>query len=439
VPASQPARSAQSASRRTDVADERGAARLGTELGNALSDGDIATAEGVLRRALAAGLPGPLILSRVIGPAMYEVGRRWEACGLSVADEHLATAACHQLLALVYEHLLVARPRSRSRVLLAGVEGELHSLGLRMAADVLEGAGYDVAYLGADVPSDALLDAVARFQPALVGLTATSAATAGIAAGLIAGLRGVDPGLAIVVGGQGFVPSSPVAPGVEILHDVEGLAETVERLAPMSAQSRAREARPETDAPIVVKASRPSHAAQFEATTASLAALTRRHATSAYGLRLDAMQDALTGLWNRRAFDDRIRELIADPASRPLSLLLIDLDGFKGINDEFGHQVGDAALQKVAGAMRRAARASDFVARLGGDEFVVLVPHASRADAARLAERIRETIAAESAPHFTVSIGLKECTDDPRSSMLAADIGLYRAKSRGRNTVFANA
>ena len=439
MPASQPVRPRQLASRRTDVVDARDAARLAVELGDALSGGDIATAEEMLRRAFVAGLPAPLILSRVIAPAMYEVGRRWEECGLSVADEHLATAACHQLLALVYEHLLVARPRSRSRVLLAGVQGELHSLGLRMAADVLEGAGYDVAYLGADVPSDALIDAVTRFQPALVGLTATSAATAGIAAGLIDDLRTIDPAPAILVGGQGFDSQVGLAPGVEVFHDVEGLAAAVERLAPVDARPGARAERADTGAPLLVRASRQSHAAQFEATTASLAALTRRHATSAYGLRLDAMQDVLTGLWNRRAFDDRIRELIAYPAARPLSLLLIDLDGFKGINDEYGHQVGDAALQQVARAMRAAARADDFVARLGGDEFVVLAPRASRADAQGLAERVRETIAAESSPHFTVSIGIKECTGDPRASMLAADIGLYRAKSRGRDTVFVSA
>jgi len=438
VSASQPARTTRAVSRRIDVAAARDAAGLARELGDALSDGEVATAEGVVRRAIDAGLPGPLIHSRIIAPAMYEVGRRWEHCGLSVADEHLATAACHQLLALVYEHLLVARPRSRSRALLAGVEGELHALGLRMAADVLEGGGYDVAYLGVDVPRDALIDAVTRFQPVLVGLTATSAETAQATVAVIARLRSLDPELAIVAGGQGFIGPGQAGLGVEIEHDVEGLLEAVERLAPVRAVAPSRPRR-NTDVTIPVRATRPSHEAQFEATTASLAALTRRHATNAYGLRLEAMQDALTGLWNRRAFDDRIRELIADPAAQPLALLLIDLDSFKAINDDYGHQAGDAALQKVAVAMRGAVRADDFVARLGGDEFVVLVPHATPADAAELAERIRATIAAESSPHFTVSIGIKECSGDPRASMLAADIGLYRAKSRGRDTIFVSA
>jgi diguanylate cyclase (GGDEF)-like protein len=427
--------------RRTDGARDRSLARFAGELGDALAEGEIEAAEGVLRCALDDGIPAPTILSRVIGPAMYEVGRRWERCDISVADEHLATAACHQLLAVVYEHLLVARARSRSRVLLAGIQGEQHSLGLRMAADVLEGAGYDVIYLGGDVPRDALLESVARFQPVLVGLTATSPGTAAAVATLIPDLRAIDPELAILVGGQGFGLTLQTAPGVEIHHDVEGLVEAAQRLAPpRAAPTPGREFGAETTLPrLDNRRSRSSHAAQFEATTASLAELTRRHATNAYGLRLDAMQDPLTSLWNRRAFDDKMRELIDDPAARPLSLMLIDLDSFKGINDEFGHQVGDAALQEVARAMRRGARSDDFLARLGGDEFVVLLPRTSTVDAESLAQRLREIVAIESSPHFTLSIGIKDCTDDPRSSMLAADIGLYRAKSRGRDTVFVSA
>jgi MerR family transcriptional regulator, light-induced transcriptional regulator len=421
------------------VGRDKDVALFAGELGDALSLGNIDAAEGVLRRALHAGLPAPVILSRIIGPAMYEVGRRWEQCDISVADEHLATAACHQLLAVVYEHLLVARARSRGRVLLACVEGEHHSLGLRMAADVLEGAGYDVTYLGADVPSEALLDSVARLQPDLVGLSATTPEHAAAVARLIPGLRSLDPQLAIAVGGQGFGSSLPAAPGAEIHHDVEGLAEAAQRLSAGRIHTPSREAGAAISPPSSGSASRPSHAAQFEATTASLAQLTRRHASNAYGLLLDAMQDPLTGLWNRRAFDDRMRQLIDDPAERPLSLMLIDLDDFKTINDHFGHQIGDAALQQVASALRRASRSDDFIARLGGDEFIVLLPRTPPAEAEHLAERIRAIIATESSPHFTLSIGIKQCTGDLRSSMLAADIGLYRAKSRGRDTVVVSA
>ena len=151
------------------------------------------------------------------------------------------------------------------------------------------------------------------------------------------------------------------------------------------------------------------------------------------------MQDALTDLWNRRAFDDKMREFIDDPAVRPLSLILIDVDNFKAINDAFGHQAGDGALQQVAVKMRRATRTADFLARLGGDEFAALLPRTALPDAKQIAERLRKLIATESSPSFTVSIGIKDCTDNPRGTMLAADIGLYRAKSLGRDTVFVSA
>lgn len=425
--------------RRNDGARAKSLARFAGELGDALAAGEIGAAESVLRRSLRDGAPAPAILSRVIGPAMYEVGRRWERCDISVADEHLATAACHQLLAVVYEHLLVARARSLSRVLLAGIEGEQHSLGLRMAADVLEGAGYDVIYLGADVPREALLESVERFRPALVGLTATCSATAAAVEALIPDLRSIDPGLAIIAGGQGFGSLLHEVAGVEVHQDVERVAEATRRLVAARGPLAPRRAQAvEARSPRSERGSRSSHAAQFEATTASLAELTRRHATNAYGLRLDAMQDALTGLWNRRALDDKMRELVDDPAVRPLSLVLVDLDNFKSINDGFGHQVGDTALQQVAEAMRRTARSDDVLARLGGDEFVALLPRTSIDDAESFAQRLRDAVATESSPHFTISIGIKDCTDDPRSSMLAADIGLYRAKSRGRDTVFVS-
>jgi methanogenic corrinoid protein MtbC1 len=207
MPASQPSDRDIPGARTADGIRDRRLARFADELGDALAEGETAAAEDVLRRALHDGMPAPAILSRVIGPAMYEIGRRWERCAISVADEHLATAACHQLLAVVYEHLLVARARTRSRVLLAGMENEQHSLGLRMAADVLEGAGYDVIYLGSDVPRDALLDSVSRFQPGLVGLTATMPETAVAVAALIPDLRAIDSELAVLVGGQGLAPN----------------------------------------------------------------------------------------------------------------------------------------------------------------------------------------------------------------------------------------
>ncbi len=321
---------------------------------------------------------------------MYEVGRCWERGEISVADEHLATAACHQLLVFLYEQLLVARPRSRSRVLLAGLEGEHHALGLRMAADVLEGAGHDVIYLGTDVPREALLGSVARFRPELVGLTATTPASAAAVTAFVTSLQSLEPGLPVLVGGQGFGTGLSAAPGVEVHRDVESIRDAVARL---TAGAPRRPPRRVGATPIArpLARLRSTQVAQFEATAASLADLARHHATNAYGLKLDAMQDALTDLWNRRAFDDKMREFIEDPSTRPLSLVLIDVDNFKAINDAFGHQAGDGALQQVAAKMRQATRKADVLARLGGDEFAVLLPRTSLTDARRLAERLRNS------------------------------------------------
>ena len=129
-----------------------------------------AAAERVVDDALAAGLAPAAIQSLVIEPAMERIGRLWEANAITVADEHLATAISQSVLVRLFDRLTVAPPRSRERVLLAAVEGQHHVLGLRMIADVMEGAGFDVLYLGADVPVDALRRFAAEHRPAITGL-----------------------------------------------------------------------------------------------------------------------------------------------------------------------------------------------------------------------------------------------------------------------------
>ena len=103
-------------------------------------------------------------------PAMDGIGALWERDEISVAEEHLATAISHGVAARIFPRALQADPRSRERVLLAAVQGEHHVLGLRLVADVLEGAGYDVLFLGADVPLSALLESCGSHEPAVLGL-----------------------------------------------------------------------------------------------------------------------------------------------------------------------------------------------------------------------------------------------------------------------------
>ncbi|MFI5495126.1 GGDEF domain-containing protein [Actinoplanes sp. NPDC051859] len=157
-------------------------------------------------------------------------------------------------------------------------------------------------------------------------------------------------------------------------------------------------------------------------------------------LQRQALADPLTGLSNRRAFELALRDEVAQAVAgkSPLSMLAIDLDRFKQVNDTWGHAAGDEVLRTVADAMRTAARQDDVVARLGGDEFAVIVRGDSAA-AARVAERIRRTLAAAAdtpggAP--TLSIGYATVPDhasDVSSLSAAADAALYEAKARGRD------
>jgi diguanylate cyclase (GGDEF)-like protein len=150
--------------------------------------------------------------------------------------------------------------------------------------------------------------------------------------------------------------------------------------------------------------------------------------------------DPLTGLGNPLAFEERLVHETARAAryGEPLSLLAVDVDGLKSINDRHGHRAGDLALQAVARALRGGARASDLPARVGGDEFALLAPSTPTAAAAALAERIRSLVASERRDGLTVSLGvatLEGRGSSPTRLREAADGALYEAKRRGRNRV----
>ena len=148
--------------------------------------------------------------------------------------------------------------------------------------------------------------------------------------------------------------------------------------------------------------------------------------------------DALTGLVNRRGFDERMQTLLpaVEPA-RPLSLLLIDVDEFKAINDSLGHPAGDAVLKRLAALLQALCRGSEPPARLGGDEFAVLV-EGSQDQGLALAGRIHAALEADpgtDAAKVTVSIGLAESRlpGDPEAFLARADRALYAVKRQGRN------
>jgi two-component system cell cycle response regulator len=165
-----------------------------------------------------------------------------------------------------------------------------------------------------------------------------------------------------------------------------------------------------------------------------------------------AITDSLTGLHNRRYMESHLGTLVDEAAARgkPLTLLILDIDYFKSINDNYGHDAGDDVLREFATRVRKSIRGIDLAARYGGEEFVIVMPETDMAVAAVVAERIRRRIAGEPFPiqkgnaaiDVTISIGiaaLAGATDTAETVLKRADQALYRAKRDGRNRVVADA
>ncbi|MCB1500733.1 MAG: GGDEF domain-containing protein [Bauldia sp.] len=161
--------------------------------------------------------------------------------------------------------------------------------------------------------------------------------------------------------------------------------------------------------------------------------------------RLLAEVDELTGTATRRALleraDEAVEEFLKD--GKPLSIAIFDLDHFKSVNDRFGHAMGDEVLRRFGGTVRGMLRRGDYVGRLGGEEFALLMTGTGLADAIAVADRIRVTFEVVTrevdgvAVGCTVSAGVAAASGraSARSLLIAADDGLYRAKSLGRNRV----
>lgn len=167
-------------------------------------------------------------------------------------------------------------------------------------------------------------------------------------------------------------------------------------------------------------------------------------------LRLLAMQDELTGLANNRLFGQRLSECLAQGArnATPQSLLLIDMDHFKSINDTYGHQAGDVALKTAASVIRSSVRASDVTARIGGEEFAVILPDTPVEEARNAAERILAGLRSASVRlsgggviELSASIGLAGGVpaggESPYALIAQADKALYKAKDDGRGRLAA--
>jgi diguanylate cyclase (GGDEF)-like protein len=158
-------------------------------------------------------------------------------------------------------------------------------------------------------------------------------------------------------------------------------------------------------------------------------------------LRHLADHDALTGLLNRRRFEQELARHLAHVRryGPEGAVLILDLDGFKPVNDRFGHAAGDRLLTRVAGVLRERLRVTDVLARLGGDEFAILLPRVDRHGAAAVAHSLVQTVRAEAltadASGVTISVGViafdERAPVVPEGVLAAADIAMYDAKAAG--------
>jgi diguanylate cyclase (GGDEF)-like protein len=394
-------------------------------------------AERIALAALAGGLSVADLYERVVAPAMARIGALWASGLMTIADEHLASALNFKVMASVYSVSLADRPAAdRGRVMLAGVEGDRHGVGLRMAGDVLELAGFEVIYLGEDVSTEDLVLAVAARGPDVIALAVPTPAARAAAEATIAALRRRFPKVPLVVGGQGAAGGLAGADEMLRSSTLAELPIQLGGLVPVGAlESRPRRSDPAEMALPAIRSERETRPEdRLLEIAAESAESARAHARIANAYRRLADEDPLTGAPNRRAFDEKIAQLRDEGAEA--MLLMTDLDGFKQVNDRFGHAAGDGVLQRVARRIERELQPGDFMARLGGDEFAVLLPRSSPAAAQALAQAIVAGIGEELAEEgVTAAAGIAPLSRDRRQGLIGADLALYRAKGAGGNRV----
>jgi diguanylate cyclase (GGDEF)-like protein len=187
-------------------------------------------------------------------------------------------------------------------------------------------------------------------------------------------------------------------------------------------------------------------AAEINSFTSRLDAAYKELESTNARLKETSFKDEVTGLYNRRFFSLRLEEELSRYRrfNHPVSVVLLDLDGFKAVNDDFGHAVGDDTLRDIAQILMKHSRGINVVSRYGGDEFAVLLVETSKAGARLYADRIREVVAKYPFSHgkvITASFGVASLPDDEAATaedlFRAADDALYAAKRGGKNQVAA--
>ncbi len=157
-------------------------------------------------------------------------------------------------------------------------------------------------------------------------------------------------------------------------------------------------------------------------------------------LEYESSHDSLTDIYNKRAFEEILESLIANAKrySRPLSIIIFDIDNFKSINDEFGHKTGDKVLSKLANIIKSSIRKGDIFCRVGGEEFVILCPETDEKSAFKVAEKIRKLVertAFSDVGKITISLGIAEYKNNQTKEdfFKSADTAMYFAKNSGKN------
>jgi diguanylate cyclase (GGDEF)-like protein len=186
---------------------------------------------------------------------------------------------------------------------------------------------------------------------------------------------------------------------------------------------------------------------QLAVTVASHIALALANLRLRESLRLQSIRDSLTGLYNRRYLNEVLEREVRRAArgQRHLAVILLDVDGFKGLNDAYGHEAGDTFLRELGAFLQKRVREEDVACRYGGDEFVIILTETSLETARRRARQLREGIKTLTVPHRgqyltppTVSMGAALYPDHGSSAdelIRAADDALYKAKARGRDCI----
>ncbi|MEO8520397.1 MAG: cobalamin-dependent protein [Acidobacteriota bacterium] len=169
----------------------------------AILSGERRSALAVALETLEAGVPIPDLYADVFQASLYDIGRRWEKNLITVAQEHMATAVTQYVMAHVFEHIPVPAAR-RGMAVITGVPGELHHVGAMMVADMLEAHGWQVQFLGSNLPVSSIVSTVSEARPSLLGVSVTMRDNLPQVAELIAGAKQAVGALRVVVGGAAF-------------------------------------------------------------------------------------------------------------------------------------------------------------------------------------------------------------------------------------------